>query len=156
MPTLAHQTLGGDFSNSQHQVLIVGAGPVGLFLALKLHQQGVDTIIVERQKALYPLPRAVAFDHESRRNFGAVGLSKGLEEVLEEIVGPGGQDGTNFVWRDKDLKRAYRDTSSLLALDLSWADQSTRSSVIVTSHCRPALGRGHALRISFRNGLQPA
>lgn len=89
----------------EHQVVIVGAGPVGLFLALILQRNGVDVAIVERQKALYPLPRAVAFDHESRRLMGSVGLSQLVEEVLETIVGKGGQDGTNFVWRDADLKR---------------------------------------------------
>lgn len=88
----------------QCQVLIVGAGPVGLLLALMLHQRGVDVCLVERQKALYPLPRAVAFDHESRRLFGSVGLAAELDNVLEEVTGKGGEDGTNFVWRDKDLK----------------------------------------------------
>lgn len=40
------------------QVLIVGAGPVGLLTALKLHQAGVDVVIVDRQPARYPLPRS--------------------------------------------------------------------------------------------------
>jgi 2-polyprenyl-6-methoxyphenol hydroxylase-like FAD-dependent oxidoreductase len=90
-----------------HQVVIVGAGPVGLFLALLLHRNGVDVAIVERQKALYPLPRAVAFDHESRRLMGSVGISELVDQVLQTIVGRGGQDGTNFVWRDADLKCKY-------------------------------------------------
>ena len=86
------------------QVLIVGAGPVGLLLALLLQRQGVDVIIAERQRALYPLPRAVAFDHESRRLFGSAGLSEELECVLEHVIAHGGEDGTNFVWRDAELK----------------------------------------------------
>lgn len=86
------------------QVLIVGAGPVGLLLALMLHAQNIKVKIIERQKALYPLPRAVAFDHESRRLFGSVGLTEKLEPILENITGKGGEDGTNYVWRDADLK----------------------------------------------------
>ena len=83
MPSLvARPLLDASGPSRAHQVLIVGAGPVGLFLALKLHQQGINSVIIERQKALYPLPRAVAFDHESRRNFGAVGLATELEDVL--------------------------------------------------------------------------
>lgn len=85
-------------------VLIVGAGPVGMFLALLLHQQGVSVKLVERQKALYPLPRAVAFDHESRRLFGIVGLADEVAQIVEERNVKGGEDGQNFVWRDKNLK----------------------------------------------------
>jgi len=88
------------------QVLIVGAGPVGLLLALLLKKKGVHVILVDRQKALYPLPRAVAFDHESRRLFGSAGLSKEIEAICENVVmDKGGEDGVNFVWRDADLKR---------------------------------------------------
>lgn len=87
------------------EILIVGAGPVGLFLALLLQHQGIGATVVERQKAAYPLPRAVLFDHESRRLFGSVNLSKQVEAVLESVVGAGGEHGTNFVWRDADLKR---------------------------------------------------
>lgn len=88
------------------QVLVVGAGPVGLFAALLLKHRGIDVVIVERQKALYPLPRAVAFDHESRRLMESIGLGPQLDEVLQTIVSPiGGQDSTNFNWRDKDFKR---------------------------------------------------
>jgi 2-polyprenyl-6-methoxyphenol hydroxylase-like FAD-dependent oxidoreductase len=86
-------------------VLIVGAGPVGLLLALMLRPKGVNVKIVERQRALYPLPRAVAFDHESRRLFGSLGLTEELNPILEDIMGEGGENGTNYVWRDADLKR---------------------------------------------------
>ena len=97
------------FNNSMYpteaQVIVVGAGPVGLFTALLLAHRGVDVVIVERQKALYPLPRAVAFDHESRRLMESIGLGQQLEAVLQSIVSPvGGEDSTNFNWRDKDFK----------------------------------------------------
>ena len=62
----------------------------GLFRALSLHRNGVDVILIERQKALYPLPRAVAFDHESRRLVGFVGLSRELAVFSETIVSRGG------------------------------------------------------------------
>lgn len=87
-------------------ILIVGAGPVGIFLALKLAQHGVKAVVIDRQHARYPLPRAVTFDHESYRLFNSLGLGAELEQVVEQIVyGQGGEDGQNFVWRDAQLKR---------------------------------------------------
>ena len=61
-------------------------------------------MIVERQEKPYSLPRAVAFEHESTRMFGQAGVKEKLEAVLEDVIGPGGENGTNFVWRDADLK----------------------------------------------------
>ena len=34
----------------KHQVLIIGAGPAGLFAALKLFEHGIKPIILERGK----------------------------------------------------------------------------------------------------------
>jgi len=46
------------------QVLISGCGPVGAVLAARLGALGVRTLVVERDPAPYPLPRAVAADDE--------------------------------------------------------------------------------------------
>ncbi|GMK56148.1 hypothetical protein CspeluHIS016_0212040 [Cutaneotrichosporon spelunceum] len=67
---------------TQRDIVIVGAGPVGLFLALLLHQL-----------------------------LGSAGLGPDLDLILEKVIGQGGQVGTNFVWRDADLK---------LVADLYW------------------------------------
>jgi 2-polyprenyl-6-methoxyphenol hydroxylase-like FAD-dependent oxidoreductase len=40
------------------QVIIVGAGPVGLFAALKLAQGGVDVLLLEADKQVLQSPRA--------------------------------------------------------------------------------------------------
>jgi ribulose 1,5-bisphosphate synthetase/thiazole synthase len=42
------------------QVIIVGAGPVGLFLALKIAQQGIKTMVIEAEAEIVPSPRATA------------------------------------------------------------------------------------------------
>lgn len=41
-------------------VVIVGAGPAGLVTAVTLARQGVASLLVERNPALSPLPRATA------------------------------------------------------------------------------------------------
>jgi 2-polyprenyl-6-methoxyphenol hydroxylase-like FAD-dependent oxidoreductase len=54
-------------------VVVVGYGPVGRLLALKLGRRGHRVAIVERQEKVYPLPRAVHFDDEIARVFQSVG-----------------------------------------------------------------------------------
>ena len=48
-------------------VLVVGLGPVGAAMAALLARCGVSVIAIERDTVVYPLPRAVPFDHGSCR-----------------------------------------------------------------------------------------
>lgn len=56
-------------------VLIVGAGPTGLTLALLLAQRKVKVIIAERAKEPYALPRAAHIDHQIVRVFQELGIA---------------------------------------------------------------------------------
>lgn len=64
-------------------VVVVGAGPVGLTLSILLSQRGHAVTILERQPAPYPLPRAVHFDHEVGRIFQSAGIGDELAELSE-------------------------------------------------------------------------
>ncbi|MFE5210101.1 bifunctional 3-(3-hydroxy-phenyl)propionate/3-hydroxycinnamic acid hydroxylase [Streptomyces sp. NPDC056600] len=64
-------------------VLVVGAGPVGLTLANLLGQQGVDVLVVERERELVDYPRAVGIDDEALRAMQTAGL---VEEVLPHTI----------------------------------------------------------------------
>ena len=46
---------------STTQVLIVGAGPVGLFLALKLAQKGIKVKVLECESKINESPRAATY-----------------------------------------------------------------------------------------------
>ena len=123
-------------------VLIVGAGPVGLLLALLLQQQGVDARIVERQKSLYPLPRAVAFDHESRRLFGLAGMGDRVDTVLQRVINPtGGDEGSNYVWRDADLRRECSISGPTPVFPL----ECSAHYYLERSYCGSAYGTTHAI-----------
>ncbi len=50
-------------------VLVVGLGPVGAALGALFSAQGVKTIAIDKDTTVYPLPRAVHFDHEIMRIF---------------------------------------------------------------------------------------
>jgi 3-(3-hydroxy-phenyl)propionate hydroxylase len=64
-------------------VLIVGAGPVGLTLANILGLQGVRTQVVDERDSLIDYPRGVGLDDEALRTFQSIGLA---EQVLPHTV----------------------------------------------------------------------
>jgi len=69
--------------HSNTDVLIVGAGPVGLTLALLLAQRGRSVAIYERWGSAYPLPRAAAMSHETVRTFQSAGVLDALRPYLD-------------------------------------------------------------------------
>jgi 3-(3-hydroxy-phenyl)propionate hydroxylase len=77
-------------------VLIVGAGPVGLMLANLLGMYGVETLVVERNDGTVREPRAVTLDDESLRTLQAAGLAQAV--IRDLVLGYGVQ---YFSWRGK-------------------------------------------------------
>ena len=70
-------------STLKQDVLIVGAGPVGLTLANMLGQRGVSVTVVEERKTLIDYPRGVGLDDESLRTFQTIGLT---DRILPHTV----------------------------------------------------------------------
>ena len=69
------------------EVAIIGCGPVGAMLANLLGLQGVRTLVLEREVAIYHLPRAVHFDDEVMRLLQTVGLAEAMQPLVH--VSPG-------------------------------------------------------------------
>src|ERR1700744_701783 len=76
-------------------VVVVGAGPVGLTLANILGLQGVSTLVVEERGTLIDYPRGVGLDDESLRTFQSIGV---VDRVLPHTV-------PNQILRFVDAKR---------------------------------------------------
>ncbi|WP_063770980.1 bifunctional 3-(3-hydroxy-phenyl)propionate/3-hydroxycinnamic acid hydroxylase MhpA [Streptacidiphilus neutrinimicus] len=68
-------------------VVIVGAGPVGVTAAILLARRGVHTVLLERHRDVYPLPRAVAMDDEVRRILQAVGVAEPFATITRPANG---------------------------------------------------------------------
>ena len=75
----------------KYDVVIVGLGPTGGTLANLLALNGFSILILEREKSLYSLPRAVHFDDEIMRVFQTIGITK--NSLKNTIV----NKGTKFV-----------------------------------------------------------
>lgn len=95
----------GHRASHRTDVVVVGAGPVGLGLARMLGIRGHSVTVLERKKEPYPLPRAVVFDDEIGRLF----QNMGLEEEIRSISSP---VPDHYEWRN-------RDGDTLLSMDWS-------------------------------------
>lgn len=65
---------------TQTEVLVVGAGPVGLFAALELHQSGVEVTVIERDSRTAARSYACALHPHTLSRLKTLGL---LEDVLK-------------------------------------------------------------------------
>ncbi|MCA8900612.1 MAG: bifunctional 3-(3-hydroxy-phenyl)propionate/3-hydroxycinnamic acid hydroxylase [Hyphomonas sp.] len=63
-------------------ILIVGAGPVGLALAHQLAANGVDTLVLERRSEIVVEPRAVGYDGECLRMWQSLGMAEEVEQFV--------------------------------------------------------------------------
>jgi 3-(3-hydroxy-phenyl)propionate hydroxylase len=68
-------------------VVIVGAGPTGLCAAALLAARGVQCVVIERQREIYPLPRAVHLDDEGMRILQAAGVAGAFAPLTRPALG---------------------------------------------------------------------
>ncbi len=61
-------------------ILIVGAGPVGMSLAILLKKAKVDFILLDKREAVTKLPRAIAINQASLSLFNELGIFENLKK----------------------------------------------------------------------------
>jgi 2-polyprenyl-6-methoxyphenol hydroxylase-like FAD-dependent oxidoreductase len=69
----------------EHDVIIVGGGPVGAALAIELGQRGIRCVLVERRPAPQPIPRGQNLTNRSVEHFWAWGC---VDELHAARVAP--------------------------------------------------------------------
>ena len=62
-------------ASRDYDVVVVGAGPVGLVAALLLAKQGISVLLLEKERSIFPLPRAAHIDHEIMRIFQSINVA---------------------------------------------------------------------------------
>ena len=88
----------GDVMATTHvPVVIVGAGPTGASAAIMLAQRGIECLLLDRWRDVYPLPRAVHFDDEVFRIFGRMGIAEQVRAISRPLPGMQLVDGHHRV-----------------------------------------------------------
>lgn len=82
--------------NETYDVALVGYGPVGQMLAILLGQKGYRVAVFERWPHVYPLPRAVHYDHEIARVMQAAGVADAVAPILDQ------PQSAVYEWRNAD------------------------------------------------------
>ncbi|RKP53364.1 bifunctional 3-(3-hydroxy-phenyl)propionate/3-hydroxycinnamic acid hydroxylase [Pararobbsia silviterrae] len=105
-------------------VAIVGYGPTGQLLALMLGRAGHRVTVVERWPDLYPLPRAVHYDHEIARLFQVSGVMDDIKRIVEPTE--------RYQWRN-----ANHD----VLMDFNWSGTGPSGWPVSTMFAQPELER---------------
>ncbi len=71
--------MGWGFAVSDFDVAVIGFGPSGAFAANLLGQTGLRTLVIDKSRDIYPLPRAIALDHEIMRLFDNIGIAADVQ-----------------------------------------------------------------------------
>jgi len=78
-----------------YDVVIAGLGPVGAVLALRLTAAGMSVLVVEKETAVFALPRAIAADDEVQEILARCGPGL-VEPMLHD-------QAVRFVCRDREI-----------------------------------------------------
>lgn len=90
-----------------YDIAVIGRGPIGLTMAMSAAQLGMRTVVIEKHRDLYGLPRAGHVDHEIMRLFQKFDV---VDEVLADCY-----PTTEYVWVN-----AHGET----LLEFDWGEKS--------------------------------
>ncbi|WP_076070068.1 bifunctional 3-(3-hydroxy-phenyl)propionate/3-hydroxycinnamic acid hydroxylase [Sphingomonas montana] len=72
---------------ASYDLAIVGCGPVGALAANLAAAAGLRVLVIDRELAPHPMPRAVHLDHEMMRLFQTAGLAETIAPAMRETQG---------------------------------------------------------------------
>jgi 3-(3-hydroxy-phenyl)propionate hydroxylase len=125
-------------------IVVVGAGPVGLTLANILGLQGVRTLVVDERDSLIDYPRGVGLDDEALRTFQSIGL---VEQVLPHTV-------PNQILRFFDAKRKLLAEMAPPDARFGWPKRNGFVQPMVDAELHAGLGRFDNVEVRWNHRME--
>jgi 3-(3-hydroxy-phenyl)propionate hydroxylase len=135
--------MNGSAHETEVDVLVVGAGPVGLTLANILGLQGVRTLVVDERDTLIDYPRGVGLDDEALRTFQSIGL---VDRVLPHTV-------PNQILRFVDAKRRVLAEMAPPDACFGWPKRNGFVQPLVDAELLAGLGRFEHVQVWWGNPM---
>lgn len=129
---------------SEYEVLIIGAGPVGLTMANLLGCYGVSTLLIEKNASTVSEPRAVSIDDESLRTMQAAGLD---QEVIEDLMMDYGSD---YISTKGNIFASVRPETR----EFGYARRNAFHQPVLEATLRKGLDRFENVRVLFEHELE--
>ncbi|WP_109524131.1 MULTISPECIES: bifunctional 3-(3-hydroxy-phenyl)propionate/3-hydroxycinnamic acid hydroxylase [Nocardia] len=125
-------------------VVLVGAGPVGLTLANILGHHGVRVLIVEERATLIDYPRGVGLDDESLRTFQSIGLT---DRILPHTT-------PNQILRFVDARRALLAEIAPTDTSFGWPKRNGFVQSLVDAELLAGLDRYPSVEILWHHAMR--
>jgi len=129
----------GKRPGAEVDVVLVGAGPVGLTLANTLGLHGIRTLVVEERPTLIDYPRGVGLDDESLRTFQSIGV---IDRVLPHTT-------PNQIMRFVDGERRLLAEIAPTDTSFGWPKRNGFVQPLVDAELLGALDRFDSVRVRW-------
>lgn len=118
-------------------VAVIGLGPTGAILSTLLGRSGINTVVIDKPDDIFPLPRAVSFDHEVMRVIQNLGLADAIQPYV--VPYPQGWQ-PSFMFKQPSFERAIRRSlADLPTLDVRLVHAVTLIRQKLAESCAAAL-----------------
>ncbi|GAA0570658.1 bifunctional 3-(3-hydroxy-phenyl)propionate/3-hydroxycinnamic acid hydroxylase [Actinomadura livida] len=131
-------------TDAETEVLVVGAGPVGLTLANILGMHGRSVTVVESRETLIDYPRGVGLDDESLRTFQGIGL---VDEVRRHTI-------PNQIMRFVDGRGELLAEMAPRSEELGWPKRNGFVQPLVDAELLAGLDRHPTVRVRWATTLE--
>ncbi len=132
-----------DETDRLHDVVVIGGGPVGLAMALALHKQGVDAVVLESRTQISDGSRALTLNRESLHFLDTIGVSEDFMKLAQPRSRSIVFHGSTELWRTEYAAEPHERFPQLALLQQCWLEHVLLENL--RTHAPHAVRWGHTV-----------